>query len=138
MEMNKSNRPEEKLLSAVIAFAIDEVCLKPIRITTNENKKIVVMAHHAKTAYDFLFCGGSDGYCAALDIDPTEFKKRLISQLTNLSTPRPFDTSKRNIDVIGRRKRMFKLNHKLYHAGYVRGNFVEMKNKKEKENDDAE
>jgi hypothetical protein len=140
MEINSSSRPEERLLSAVIAFAIEEVCLKPVRITTNKNKKVVVMRHYAKTAYDFLFRGGSDGYCAALDIDPTEFKKRLISQLTDLSTPRPFDVSKRNMDAIGRRKRMFKLNHKLYHTGRVRGNFVEIKNRKEerKEYDDAE
>ena len=131
MELIENIRPEEKLLSAVIAFAIEEVCLKPIRVTTDNKKKIVVMMHHAKTAYEFLFQGGCDGYCAALNMDPTEFKRRLIHQLTDLYIARPFDVSKRNIDQIGRRKRMFKLNHKLYNAGLIQ-------QVKEKEYDDAE
>lgn len=129
MEIKSSTRPEEKLLSAVIALAIEDACLPPIEIPTNKNKKTIVMSHHAYTAYRFLFYDG-DGYYAALDIDPAEFKKRLMSQLTDLSTNKPFDAVKRTTDLIGRRKRMFKLNHSLYVRGQFRGNFKEEINMK--------
>lgn len=131
-------RPEEKLLSAVIAFAVEEICLRPIRVETPpelhkyfKNKKIVLMRHDAKTAYEFLFKGGCDGYCAALNMDPTEFKRRLVYQITDLHTTKPFDVSRRNKDQIGRFKRMFKLNHKLYHEGRI-------EQVKEEEYDDAD
>jgi hypothetical protein len=130
-----STRPEEKLLSAVIALAIDDVCLPPIKVVVKGGKKVVVMCHNAQTAYRFLFFDG-DGYYAALDMDPVETKKRLISQLTDLSTARPFSITKRTIDIIGRRKRMFKLNHKLYITGQIRGNFKEDVNGSKEEGDD--
>jgi hypothetical protein len=53
-----------------------------------------------------------------------------------LSTARPFSTTKRTIDIIGRRKRMFKINHKLYIQGRIRGNFKEEVNSKKEEGDD--
>lgn len=124
MEVRASNRPEEKLLSAVIALAIDDVCLRPIKIAIKGGKKVVVMSHNAYTAYRFLFIDG-DGYYAALDMDHVEFKRRLMSQMTDLTTSRPFDTVRRNIDIIGHRKRMFKINHSLYIRGQIRGNFRE-------------
>jgi hypothetical protein len=128
-------KPEEKLLSAVVALAVDDVCLRPIKIETKGGKKIVVMCHNAYTAYRFLFFDG-DGYYAALNMDPVETKKRLMSQLTDLSTTRPFSTTKRTVDIIGRRKRMFKINHKLYIQGRIRGNFKEEVNSKKEEGDD--
>ena len=124
-------RPEEKLLSAVIAFAVEEICLRPIKAKTDENKKTVLMRHDAKTAYEFLFKGGCDGYCAALNMDPTEFKRRLVYQITDLHTTKPFDVSRRDKNQIGRFKRMFKLNHKLYHEGRI-------EQVKEEEYDDAD
>jgi hypothetical protein len=93
------------------------------------------MCHNAYTAYRFLFFDG-DGYYAALNMDPVETKKRLMSQLTDLSTTRPFSTTKRTVDIIGRRKRMFKINHKLYIQGRIRGNFKEEVNSKKEEGDD--
>jgi len=135
MEIKANARPEEKLLSAVIALAIDDACLPPIKIAVRGGKKVVVMSHHAFTAYRFLFFDG-DGYYAALDMDPSEFKRRLMSQMTDLNTSRPFDTVRRNIDIIGRRKRMFKLNHKLYVQNRFRGNFVEEPNNEQEEKED--
>jgi hypothetical protein len=135
MEIKASNRPEEKLLSAVIALAIDDACLPPIEIVGKGKKKIIVMSHNAYTAYKFLFVDG-DGYYAALNMDPIEFKKRLMSQMTDLETNRPFDNVRRTTDVIGRRKRLFKLNHSLYVRGQIRGNFKEEVNMKFGEDDD--
>jgi hypothetical protein len=129
METEFSTRPEERLLSAVIALAIDDSCLPPIKIATRGGKKIVVMSHLAYTAYRFLFYD-ADGYYAALDMDPIEFKKRLMSQMTDLTTNSPFDNVRRTTDVIGKRKRMFKLNHSLYVRGNIRGNFKEEINMK--------
>jgi hypothetical protein len=128
-------KPEEKLLSAVVALAIDDACLPPIKVVVKGGKKVTVMCHTAYTAYRFLFFDG-DGYYAALNMDPVETKKRLMSQLTDLSTTRPFSTTKRTMDIIGRRKRMFKINHKLYIAGQIRGNFKEEINIKTGEGDD--
>jgi hypothetical protein len=113
MEHKSSNRAEEKLLSAVIALAIQDVCLPPVQMTVKGNKKAVVMSHNAYTAYKFLFFD-ADGYYAALDMDPKQFKQRLERQLRDMTTGRPFEISNRNRDLIGKRKRMFKLNESLY------------------------
>ena len=142
METRVNIRPEEKLLSAVIALAIDDVCKPPIKIVVEgkkKGKKVIVMSHLAYTAYRFLFVDG-DGYYAALEMDPVEFKKRLMSQLVDLTTNKPFDTTRRTIDIIGKRKRMFKKNHHLYTRGRIRGNFKEdttnINYKKEEDEDD--
>jgi hypothetical protein len=127
METEFSTRPEERLLSAVIALAIEDACTPPIKIAVRGGKKVIVMSHLAYTAYRFLFYDG-DGYYAALNMDPVETKKRLMSQLTDLSTVRPFSTSRRDVNAIGKRKRMFKTNHKLYVQGRIRGNFKEALN----------
>jgi hypothetical protein len=137
MDISKTTRPEEKLLSSVIALAIEDVSLPPIQITILESvglkrrkKKILVPCSLAESAYKFLFQGGADGYCAALDIDPKEFKIRLLIQLKDTSTNRPFDLSKRSLEMISRKKRNFKLNHDLFNRGNLRGNFTEFVNSK--------
>lgn len=141
--MNLSGRPEEKLLSAVIALAVEDVCLPPIQITAIENvrdyekkKKVVVLSGLAESAYNFLFCNGVDGYCAALDMDPGEFRIRLKMQLLDTKTNRPFDLSNKPNELTSRRKRMFRLNNDLFSRGQLRGNFKEavslkLKNKEE-------
>jgi hypothetical protein len=102
-------RPEEQLLSAVISMAIDDVCLPP----TRDKKDNVAMSHNAYTAYRFLFEHG-DVYLELLNINPSNFRKKLFAQLSDLNTNRPFETSNRPNDLIGRKKRMFKMNCKLY------------------------
>jgi hypothetical protein len=119
--MTVSTRPEEKLLSAVIGLAIDDVCLEPTKGHDKKTgKKILVMRHDAVSAYQFLFFHG-DGYMVALDIDPSQFKKRLLSQLLDRSNNLPFDVSNRSSEIINRRKRMFRINHHLYQTVYGQG-----------------
>ena len=109
MKSASNIRPEEQLLSAVVAMAIDDVCLPP----TRDRQDGVMMNNHAYTAYRFLFEHG-DVYLDLLNIDPQSFRQKLVAQLLDLSTNRPFDVSNRPSEIIGRKKRMFKLNQKLY------------------------
>lgn len=97
--------PEEKLLSAVIVQAIEDVCLRP----TEDGR----MDPDARTAYNFLF-KDNNIYLELLDIDINEFRNRLLSQLLSTSTNRPFDVSNRENPVVNSKKRIFRLNHALY------------------------
>jgi hypothetical protein len=123
--MNREKMPEERLLSAVVSLAIHDVCLPPIKLTLENKNKVFVVSHHAQSAYEFLFRGHGDGYYAALDMDAAETKKRLLRLLSDLSHNKPFESTNKNIDLILRKKRMFRLNHKLYGEGKLRGNFKE-------------
>ena len=123
--MNREKMPEEQLLSAVVSLAIHDVCLPPIKLTLENKNKVFVVSHHAQSAYEFLFRGHGDGYYAALDMDAAETKKRLLRLLSDLSHNKPFESTNKNIDLILRKKRMFRLNHKLYGEGKLRGNFKE-------------
>jgi len=123
--MNREKMPEERLLGAVVSLAIHDVCLPPIKLTLENKNKVFVVSHHAQSAYEFLFRGHGDGYYAALDMDAAETKKRLLRLLSDLSHNKPFDSTNKNIDLILRKKRMFRLNHKLYGEGKLRGNFKE-------------
>jgi hypothetical protein len=127
-----SRSPEEKLLSSVIALAVDDVCLPPIKITIVETigekkrkKKILVLNALAESAYNFLFCNGADGYYAILDMDPSETRIRLLNQLRDSKTNRPFDVSNKPSELISRKKRIFRVNHDLFNRGNLRGNFTE-------------
>ena len=123
--MNREKMPEEQLLSAVVSLAIHDVCLPPIKLTLENKNKVFVVSHHAQSAYEFLFRGHGDGYYAALDMDAAETKKRLLRLLSDLSHNKSFESTNKNIDLILRKKRMFRLNHKLYGEGKLRGNFKE-------------
>ena len=123
--MNREKMPEERLLGAVVSLAIHDVCLPPIKLTLENKNKVFVVSHHAQSAYEFLFRGHGDGYYAALDMDAAETKKRLLRLLSDLSHNKPFESTNKNIDLILRKKRMFRLNHKLYGEGKLRGNFKE-------------
>ena len=123
--MNREKMPEERLLGAVVSLAIQDVCLPPIKLTLENKNKVFVVSHHAQSAYEFLFRGHGDGYYAALDMDAAETKKRLLRLLSDLSHNKPFDSTNKNIDLILRKKRMFRLNHKLYGEGKLRRNFKE-------------
>jgi hypothetical protein len=101
--------PEEKLLSAVIVQALEDVCLKP---TKDANRKYRLV-HNARTAYEFLFVN-SNIYLELLNIDTDAFRRKILTQLYDMSTNRPFDLSKRDNPIINRRKRCFQRNHKIY------------------------
>lgn len=123
---------EQRLLSSVIALAVDDVCLKPIKITIVEThgekkrkKQIMVLCALAESAYKFLFCNGADGYYAISDMDPKETRIRLMNQLRDAKTNRPFDVSNKPSELISRKKRLFRLNHDLFERGHLRGNFTE-------------
>ena len=123
--------PETRLMSAVIHLAVLDVCLPPIRIEVEkQKKKVLVMSYFAQNAYEFLFADHGDGYYMALDMDPTETKKRLVSLLLDLSHNRPFDVTSKNLELISRKKRMFRINSKLYYTKQLRGNFKEVHNRK--------
>ena len=140
--MRTNTQPEERLLSAVVTLAIHDACLPPIKITIvvkEKKKKVPVLCHLAQTAYEFLFKGGADGYYAALNMDPIETKKRLMEQLCDYSHNKPFDITDKKNELLSRKKRLFKLNHRLYHDGHLRGNFKELPapdNIKEEEEED--
>jgi hypothetical protein len=121
MITTQNARPEEQLLSAVVALAIEDACLPPTR---SLDKKTLVMNRHAFTAYRFLFTH-SDPYLELLNIDPKSFRERILVQLQDLTHNRPFNVSNRPDDIISRRKRMFKMNHHLYHQKGMKDSFVE-------------
>jgi len=122
MTTAKNIRPEEKLLSAIVALAIEDVCLAPVK---SENRKNLTLSYHAYTAYRFLFEHG-DLYLELLNIDPPTFRKRLLRQLLDSRTNRPFDTTDKENFTISRRKRFFRANHKLYHRVETQEIFKEL------------
>jgi len=92
-----------KLLAAVVALAIQDAQAKPNRISL---KKRLIPKDTAMSAIDFLF-RTSDGYLQLLDIDPEQFRKRLLGLM--------FDMNKkiRQFEPIGRRN--FRYNYQWMH-----------------------
>lgn len=109
--------PEEKLLSAVIAQAIEDVCLRPIK---GANKRYQ-MDPEANTAYDFLFVQKRNTYLELLNIDVEVFKRRLFEQLLDPKTNKPFEDSNRQNLLISTKKRAFKMNAGLRAKLRLRG-----------------
>jgi hypothetical protein len=108
-----STLPEEKLLSAVIVQALEDVCIPPVNISPKGEKKKFILHPDAYSAYTFLF-GHGEVYLDLLNIDPQEFKKRIFLQFNDRSTNMPFNVSKRPNALINHRKRTFRQNHKIY------------------------
>lgn len=92
-----------KLLAAVVALAIQDAQAKPNRISL---KKRLIPKDTAMSAIDFLF-RTSDGYLQLLDIDPEQFRKKLLGLM--------FDMNKkvRHFEPIGRRN--FRYNYQWMH-----------------------
>jgi hypothetical protein len=109
MELKKSARPEEQLLSAVVVLAIEDACLSPIK----KSSKKYVMNQYAYSAHRFLF-EHSDAYLELINIDPKSFRERLVEQMNDRTHNRPFDITDRLNLVAERKKRMFRVNQKLY------------------------
>jgi hypothetical protein len=114
MELKKYARPEEQLLSAVIVLAIEDACLPPIK----KQPKKYVMHQHAYTAYRFLF-EHSGAYLELINIDPKSFREKLVGQMNDRTHNRPFDITDRLNLIAERKKRMFRMNQKLYAKGSV-------------------
>lgn len=121
--MKRTTRPEEQLLSAVIAQAIEDACLPPVK----RERKQYGMNQHAYTAHRFLF-EHSDAYLELINIDPKSFREKLVTQLNDRTHNRPFDITDRLNLVAERRKRMFKINQKLYADKSSVGVFTEEEN----------
>ena len=89
-----------RLLSAVVALAVQDAQAKPYSPPYSRRK--LIPADRAMSAIDFLF-RTSDGYLSLLDIDPEQFRKRLLGLM--------FDMNKkiRQFEPIGRRN--FRYNY---------------------------
>ena len=92
-----------RLLSAVVALAVQDAQAKPNKTFS---KRRLVPKDTAMSAIDFLF-RTSDGYLGLLDIDPKQFRKRLLDLM--------FDMNKkvRHFEPIGRRN--FRYNYQWMH-----------------------
>ena len=92
-----------RLLAAVVALAIQDAQAKPNKTFS---KRRLVPKDTAMFAIDFLF-RTSDGYLSLLDIDPKQFRKRLLDLM--------FDMNKkvRQFEPIGRRN--FRYNYQWMH-----------------------
>jgi len=100
-----------RLLAAVVALAIQDAQAKPNKVSL---KKRLVPKDTAMSAIDFLF-RTSDGYLGLLDINPKQFRKRLLDLM--------FDMNKkvRQFEPIGRRN--FRYN---YQWMYRQENMVDL------------
>jgi hypothetical protein len=73
-----AERGEQKLLAAVVALAVRDSCLAPIK---SSERKCYVMQANAYTAFRFLFdeeSSGLDAYADWLDFDKVQFRKQLL------------------------------------------------------------
>jgi crotonobetainyl-CoA:carnitine CoA-transferase CaiB-like acyl-CoA transferase len=92
-----------RLLAAVVALAIQDAQAKPNKTIS---KRRLVPKDTAMSAIYFLF-RTSDGYLQLLDIDPEQFRKKLLGLM--------FDMNKkvRHFEPIGRRN--FRYNYQWMH-----------------------
>lgn len=103
----------QKLLSAVVALAIQDSQLEPIsRGRMNGQKE---PTDFALSALRFLFTSDSDGYLVALDMNPGQFRKRLVNTMYQ---------EKKNIgENLYKNKRAFKFNYQFFYKYYTKINF---------------
>ena len=89
----KSASPEKALLSQVVLCAINDGCSTPSRVLREKQRGYISyqdlrMSTDAFTAMRFLMddsVSGLAAYCAWLDIDPVEFRKKLIKLMNDRS-----------------------------------------------------
>lgn len=75
-------RAYQKLISAVIGLAIKDAQIKPVRYYGDTHRTPLP---EALSAMQFLFTGDSDGYLTLLEINPEQFRKRLVDQMFDSS-----------------------------------------------------
>lgn len=104
IEQSTESTPETRLLSAVVGLAVKDSMQPPVQPTHKDAS--VRMTDDAMSAFDFLFTETSDVFLEWLDIDPPAFRKRLLAQMSDLSTKdKPFKQMDR---------RYFRMNHALW------------------------
>lgn len=112
-DANAQYRACQQLLAAVVALAVEDTQLAPIKRGRSKQPKQPVDA--AITAIRFLFTDNSDGYFAALDINPKQFRERLLHKMY-------YNKADPNVAVYGNR-RAFRFNYEFYYKNYNQFNW---------------
>jgi hypothetical protein len=99
MDETTQHIAHKRLLAAVIGLAIDDAC---------KGSSNVRMVADARSAFNFLF-EHSDGYLSLLDIDPQQFRVRLLNYtyLKNNKLATPYDLTEMQ-------RRGFRINYKRW------------------------
>ena len=100
-------RAHQKLLSAVVGLAVRDAQLRPIK---PENSLRRVPTDLALSALDFLFTDSSDGYLVLLDMNPDQFRKRLVDQMFKIEKK-----EKDKEDSAYKARRNFRYNYLWYY-----------------------
>lgn len=107
-DLDFQNKACRSLLASVVMLAVADACSEPPRRPKNKtNDRIIPISRDAWTAMRFLFNTNEPGlneYAAWLDIDPDQFRKRLVQAMQDSSpmVKYGFDPSQR---------RAFRFNH---------------------------
>jgi len=88
-----------KLLSAVVALALQDSCMRP-----NQSGKTLTIKNDALSGLHFLF-GHGGFFMELLDIDPDEFCKRLVARMYSSEWDSRFSEDQ---------KRSFRWNYSRY------------------------
>jgi len=106
--MSSAGTPEARMLSAVLALAIKDLSLKPIKTVGGH-----VPRDEALSAAAFLFTDVCHGYLMWLDIEPFFFKEKLLRMMEN----------RKDIDIGGfdaMHRRNMKYNYLNWRENYDR------------------
>jgi hypothetical protein len=97
-----------KLLASVVALAVKDACLPPIKVRSKENKMLrKVPSEAACSALHFLMGKSVLGYLEMLDMDSDRWRKELMSQMNTSNTEaNPF-----NSQITAFEKRCFGWNY---------------------------
>jgi hypothetical protein len=100
-----------RILSAVIALAVTDAAVKPLKTDDSTKNRIT---DRAFDAIEFLFADTAvcDLYLDQLDIDPTAFRLRLLEYV--YTPTRTLDATKG--DLSNAQRRNLRLNYQLYGA----------------------
>lgn len=103
-----SEIPEVRLLSAVIALAINDLAKPPIKLIKGFRPQDETLS-----ACNFIFTGVIDSYLHAIDANPEQFRRKLLQMVDNRKDDKVagFDQGQR---------RMMKLNINYWKENYER------------------
>lgn len=102
-------RPYKMLISAVVAKAVQDTFLPPIK--TNKGLRITL---HAKTALDFLYGDNLKYWLQYLDIDDANFVSNMERQMFNTATPERKVGKNNTHEIDDNKRRLFKTNYQLW------------------------
>lgn len=98
-----------RLLSAVVALAVKDACRQtPKEFFADKGLSFLITYSATFEALEFLFLR-SDGYLAALELDPQQFRRKLLdyAYLPKIDNTNPF-----NLDANERRR--FRVNYQRW------------------------